>query len=463
MFSNNSRDLSNINSFWTNYIDNLRKCGIRQKDLRWHVKRAEEYIKLNSGKKIRDFNRIEVEDYFDKLLRTKRTQDWQYTQTVDAIQNLFITVNSPLTNEVDWRLWRAKAETLVEQSTISYEEIGELPSQKVYPLGSVSEKMKDLHGELLDALVIEVRSRNYSIRTEQAYLGWAKKFLLFLGDKDPKIEGTKEITVFLQNLAVYKHVAASTQNQALNALVFFYEKALKIPVGELGNFARAKRPKRLPTVLSQREVSLLLKNLSGIHYMMGSLLYGAGMRLMECVRLRIQDIDFDRKLIVVRDGKGKKDRVVPFPEILREHLRVHLIHVKEIHKQDLDDGFGNVYLPDALATKYPNAMKEWGWQYVFPSKRLSVDPRSKKTRRHHIHENSLQKVIKKASLKLEIPKKVNCHALRHSFATHLLESGQDIRTIQELLGHSDVSTTMIYTHVLNRGGTGVISPLDSLF
>lgn len=233
-------------------------------------------------------------------------------------------------------------------------------------------------------------------------------------------------------------------------------------VGDLGEFVRAKRPRKLPVVLSRKEMSLLLARLNGIHYLMASLLYGTGMRLMECVRLRVQDIEFDLNMIVVRDGKGKKDRVVPLPQLLKRPLEVHLIEVRDLHRKDLENGFGEVFLPDALARKYPSAPREWGWQYVFPSSRLSVDPRSGSSRRHHLHENGLQKAIKRAAIDAAIPKKINCHALRHSFATHLLESGQDIRTIQELLGHADVSTTMIYTHVLNRGGPGVISPLDAL-
>jgi integron integrase len=235
-----------------------------------------------------------------------------------------------------------------------------------------------------------------------------------------------------------------------------------VEVGELGEFARAKRPRKLPVILSRKEMAALLAGLAGVQYTMASLLYGTGMRLMECVRLRVQDVDFDRNLILVRNGKGNKDRVVPFPGILRTPLADHLQRVRQIHQEDVEKGFGEVFLPDALARKYPSAPREWLWQYVFPSSRLSVDPRTGATRRHHVHENSLQKSIKKAATQAKIAKKVNCHALRHSFATHLLESGHDIRTIQELLGHADVSTTMIYTHVLNRGGAGVLSPLDSL-
>ncbi|MFA5923825.1 MAG: integron integrase [Methylococcaceae bacterium] len=321
------------------------------------------------------------------------------------------------------------------------------------------------YGKSLDELVVVIRQRNYSIRTEQAYLGWVCRFLLFVGDREITTVGNAEIVSFLQDLAVRGQVAASTQNQALNGLVFFFTQVLKREVGILDDFVRAKRPRHLPVVLSRAEAGRLLRELqklSSLHYLMAGLLYGTGMRLMECVRLRVQDVDFDQNLIMVRDGKGQKDRVVPFPQSLRQLLTDHLQERQRLHQEDLAQGLGEVFLPDALARKYPNAAKEWIWQYVFPSGRLSVDPRSGETRRHHIHENGLQKSIKKAALTASICKRVNCHALRHSFATHLLESGHDIRTIQELLGHADVSTTMIYTHVLGRGGHGVISPLDSL-
>jgi integron integrase len=315
---------------------------------------------------------------------------------------------------------------------------------------------------LLNALIAEIRRRNYSIRTEQVYEMWVCRFILFNNDNDPKQLGAIEVVSFLQYLAVKRNVAASTQNQALNALVFFYRHAVKQSLDDLGDFVRAKRPKRLPVVLTQNEVNGLLNQMEGTHHLMASLLYGAGMRLMDCVRLRVQDVNFEYREILVRNGKGQKDRVVPLPERTMKPLMAHLKEVRLLHQKDLDTGFGRVYLPNALARKYPNAAKEWHWQYVFPSTRLSVDPRSGITRRHHVHENGLQKVVKIAAQKADIQKKVNCHSLRHSFATHLLMSGQDIRTVQELLGRADVSTTMIYTHVLNRGGHAVISPLDRI-
>ncbi|WP_289022594.1 integron integrase [Desulfobacter postgatei] len=322
--------------------------------------------------------------------------------------------------------------------------------------------VRKVHAEILTQLLVALRTRNYSIRTEQSYESWVTRFISFCGNREPETLGSGEVVSFLQHLAVQRNVAESTENQALNALVFFYDKVLKQPLADIGNFVRAKRPRRLPVVLTRSEVAKILGQMAGTQKLMASLLYGTGMRLMDCVRLRVQDIDFGYQQIVIRDGKGKKDRMLPLPERLVNQLKTHLEAVHEIHETDLEKGLGETSLPNALEQKYPNGAKEWGWQYVFPSGRLSVDPRSGKTRRHHIHENGLQKAIKNAAQQANITKRVNCHALRHSFATHLLESGYDIRTVQELLGHADVSTTMIYTHVLNRGGKGVKSPLDAL-
>jgi len=274
--------------------------------------------------------------------------------------------------------------------------------------------------------------------------------------------GEHEITQFLSALAVDGHVSASTQNQALCALLFLYRHVLDQNVGWLDDVVRAKRPQRLPVVLTRHEVKALLGALEGVHWLMASLLYGAGLRLLECLRLRVKDIDFSTNQLVVREGKGNKDRVTVLPTSVKAPFAAHLVSVRALHQRDLEHGFGRVYLPDALHQKYPNADREWGWQWVFPASQLSVDPRSGERRRHHVHESVLQKAVRAAARQAGIVKPVGCHTLRHSFATHLLEGGYDIRTIQELLGHRDVSTTMIYTHVLNRGGKGVASPADRL-
>ena len=316
--------------------------------------------------------------------------------------------------------------------------------------------------KLLDLVRNTIRLKHYSIRTERAYIDWIKRFILFHHKRHPASMGAPEIRAFLSYLAVEGRVAASTQTQALSALVFLYREVLHRNVDSLGKVERAKKPERLPVVFSRAEVRAVLAHLDGQHWMMASLLYGAGLRLMECVRLRVKDVDFTYRQILVRDGKGQKDRVSMLPQAIAEPLRQHLGKVKVLHEEDLAEGFGEVYLPFALARKYTGASREWGWQYVFSARRRSIDPRSGTERRHHIDEKTLQEAMKKAVRAAKIVKPGSCHTLRHSFATHLLEAGYDIRTVQELLGHKDVRTTMIYTHVLNRGGKGVRSPLDTM-
>ena len=314
--------------------------------------------------------------------------------------------------------------------------------------------------KLLDQVRDAIRVKHYSYRTEEAYVYWAKAYILFHHKRHPKQMGEREISQFLTHLAVDKNVAASTQNQALSALLFLYREVLRRPLDERIQAKRAKRPARLPVVFSKEEVRAILAQLEGTPWLMASLLYGSGLRLMECLRLRVKDVDFGYEQLVVRDGKGHKDRVTPLAHALNEPLRRHLSRVKTLHEQDLKEGFGQVYLPFALARKYPNADHAWGWQYVFPSSKRSTDPRSDELRRHHLSESVLQRAVKGALRQTGITKQGSCHTSRHSFATHLLEAGYDIRTVQELLGHKDVSTTMTYTHVTRKGGQGVRSPLD---
>lgn len=313
---------------------------------------------------------------------------------------------------------------------------------------------------LLDQVRARLRLKHYSLRTEQAYVGWIRRFILANGKRHPREMGVSEVEAFLSALAIQGQVAAGTQNQALSALLFLYREVLSIELPWMETVVRAKRPQRVPVVLSRDEVTRLLAMMDGRFGLMASLLYGSGMRLMECVRLRVKDVDFELNQICVRDGKGGKDRHVPLPQRLRESLRAQLERTRLVHQQDLAAGLGAVWLPYALARKYPSASREPGWQYVFPSDRLSHDPRGGERRRHHLDEAGLQRAVRAARCKARIVKPATCHTLRHSFATHLLEAGQDIRTIQELLGHKDVATTQIYTHVLNRGGHGVLSPLD---
>ena len=306
----------------------------------------------------------------------------------------------------------------------------------------------------------KIRLKHYSIRTEEAYVQWIKRFILFHDKKHPKDLNRGHIEAFLTHLAVQRNVAASTQNQAFAALLFLYEKVLETDTFSDVDAFRAKPPERLPVVLSVDEAFSVIDAMTGVFQLIIKLIYGTGMRGIECVRLRVKDIDFERNEITVRRGKGQKDRVTMLPEEIKPALENHLRYVKKVHDTDLAQGFGKVYMPFALDRKYPNAAGEWMWQYVFPSFRRSVDPRSGAERRHHIHLSSVNNNLKKAARTAGIKKQLSTHVFRHSFATHLLESGYDIRTIQELLGHKDVRTTQIYTHVLNKGGRGVKSPLD---
>jgi integron integrase len=320
--------------------------------------------------------------------------------------------------------------------------------------------MDDGKPKLLEQVRQQVRVRNYSIRTENVYAEWVKRFIRFHRYRHPAEMGAAEIEAFLTHLAVTRNVSASTQNQALAALLFLYKEVLKLELPWLAGIVRAKKPKHLPVVLTREEVGAVLEQLQGVSWIVASLLYGAGLRLLEALRLRVKDVDFARGEVLVRDGKGQKDRVTMLPRRVVLPLQQHLRQAELLHQQDLAEGFGLANLPFALARKYPNAAAEWGWQFVFPSLNRSVDPRSKGVFRHHVHEKTIQRAVREATRRAGLVKHATPHTLRHSFATHLLEGGQDIRTVQELLGHSDVKTTMIYTHVLNRGGFAVMSPLD---
>ncbi|SEL58575.1 integron integrase [Atopomonas hussainii] len=314
--------------------------------------------------------------------------------------------------------------------------------------------------KLLEQMREQIRLRHYSIRTESVYTEWVRRFIRFHKYRHPLELGGPEVEAFLTHLAVRRDVSVSTQNQALSSILFLYQKVLHVELPWLENVVRAKRPQRLPVVLTRAEVSSVFSQLDGSMWLIANLLYGSGMRLMEALRLRVKDVEFTRHEIVIRDGKGNKDRITMLPLTLAMPLKLHLERVRALHQQDLNEGFGITKLPYALARKYPHAASDWGWQFVFPSKNRSEDPRAGNIYRHHVHEKTVQRAMRNAVRAVGLTKPATPHTLRHSFATHLLESGQDIRTVQELLGHADVKTTQIYTHVLNRGGLAVISPLD---
>lgn len=316
--------------------------------------------------------------------------------------------------------------------------------------------------KLLDRLREALHSRHYSRRTVRAYTLWVRRFVLFHDKRHPANMAETEINEFLTDLAVHKRVSASTQTQALSALLFLYRHVLGREIGDLGDLIRARRPTRLPVVMTREEVRAVLGRLTGEKRLMGYLMYGAGLRLMECLRLRVQDVDFGARRILVRDGKGNKDRVTMLPAIVAAPLRDHLEEARVVHQRDLTDGNGRVVMPHALERKYPHAGREWRWQWVFPQARRWRNPQTGQQGRHHVHETIVQRAVKEAAARAGLTKRVSCHTFRHSFATHLLEDGYDIRTVQELLGHRDVKTTMIYTHVLNRGPAAVRSPADAL-
>lgn len=315
---------------------------------------------------------------------------------------------------------------------------------------------------LLERVRTALRARHYSIRTEEAYVAWIRRFILHHAKRHPQEMGAPEVVDFLTHLALRRNVSASTQNQALSALLFLYRAVLGRELEGLDRSVRARRPQRLPTVLSRGEVGRLLARLDGEPRLMASLLYGSGLRLMECLRLRVRDVDFGNRQLLVRDGKGRRDRAALLPRSALRPLRQQIERVRAVHARDLAAGFGSVWLPDALERKYPSAACSLGWQWLFPASRRSRDPRTGSRRRHHLHASALQRAVARAGAEAGIPKHASCHALRHSFATHLLEDGSDIRTVQELLGHRSVQTTMIYTHVLQRGPLGVSSPVDRL-
>ena len=308
-----------------------------------------------------------------------------------------------------------------------------------------------------------IRLKHYSIHTEEAYIGWTKRFITFHNRRHPRELNEKDVEAFLSHLATNEHVAANTQNQAFNAIVFLYRNVLKLPFSEEIQALRAKKPERVPTVLTKDEVKRLLSVMSGTNLLLAKMLYAGGLRLMECLRLRVADLDFEQQQLTVRDDKGGKDRCTLFPLALHSAVCDHLKRVKTLYYHDLEEGYGRVYLPYALKRKYPHAEALWIWQYVFPSEKLLMDPRSGERRRHHWNPGTLQTAVKVAATKAKLTKRVSCHTLRHSFATHLLQRGYDIRTVQHLLGHKDLSTTMIYTHVLKQGGLAVQSPFEDLY
>ena len=466
-------ETNGADQLWERYVEKTKGCNIPPNSIRWYVKRVEDYLRVHSELNLHQHSAEHVDNYLQALGRNSRLQDWQFRQVVDALRIFFVDLlDIQWAAAFPWTFWIESSKPLPDShATVArdYLPVGTNDKLKVGSHKAVNEdnglvaKASELFPEHFEKLVTRVRTKQYSIRTEQAYVQWLARYVAYHDMKDPANLDGHSVNAYLEYLVVKRNVSASTQSQALCALVFFYKQVLEIDLGDFGNFSHSKKPRRLPVVLSPSEVASLFSKIEHpVNQLMANLLYGCGLRLLECIRLRVFDVDFNYQQIIIRNAKGNKDRVVPLPKRLVGALRDQINYVKKLQEQDLAEGYGEVYLPDALSRKYPNAAKEIGWAYLFPASKLSVDPRSKKTRRHHINETVLQKQIKKAAKDAGLYKRVSCHSLRHSFATHLLESGYDIRTVQELLGHADVSTTMIYTHVLNKPGVSVLSPLDQL-
>ena len=456
--------------FWGKYIEKTRSYSSDPRVQRAYVLCAEDYIKFHLYLDLHTHTPKLITDYLNVKGRNPRLKDWQFKQIVISLKILFMDVfELAWATHFPWNSWLSSAKYPKGNHVTVARKDSSLDINTIIK-SSLDKGQKVLFRQVLEKyphhiknLVKKIRLKNYSIRTEHSYLGWLLRFILFNRLKDPATMHEKEIGLFLDYLVIERQVSSSTQSQALCAIIFFYSQVLERDLSDNITFTHSKKPRRLPVVLSQHEVRRVFSCInSRTHRLMANLLYGCGMRLMECIRLRVLDIDFDYHQILIRQAKGKKDRVVPLPQSLVTVLKKQINNVEKLHIDDLKQGLGHTYLPAALARKYPNAEREFRWQYIFPSSRISKDPRSGVFRRFHVHESGLQRHIKRAADKSNINKRVNCHTLRHSFATHLLESGYDIRTVQELLGHADVSTTMIYTHVLNKPGISVVSPFDTL-
>ncbi len=439
-------DLSNKkyrSNNWTAYINLLQRKRIPQKSHPYYVSAVEYFMHAFPKRALSSLSQDEIEQYLAAQLQ-KRLESWQKIQLIEAIQLLLIeAVDIRTARFVDWGYWR---EQVIDSNL--------LPDNR--PL---KQRSAGVNSAWLFELTRKIQAKNYSIRTEKTYLNWVKQFDCFLRGRKFDDVAPRDIESFLSYLAVDRKVSKSTQNVALNSVVFLMREVLNRPADEYG-FTHAKRDQRLPTVLSKDEIKRLLVHVADDYALMVGLMYGTGMRLMECVRLRVKDIDFDYSQIIVREGKGNKDRVVPLPDCYRDAIHAQLAFVKQQHQEDLALDAGGVFLPESLIRKYPNTQKELRWRYVFPSSRISFDPHSGAKRRHHIHATALQGAVKRASESAGLLKRVSSHVLRHSFATHMLEAGYDIRTVQALLGHADVETTMIYTHVLNKPGLSVKRPAD---
>jgi integron integrase len=444
--------IDDVNKFWDRFRDLVIQSGVSESYADWYVRWGQKFALSIKGRPLRRRTAEDIQLFLINISNKKSIQRWQVEQALEALKllyNVYLKLPIPI-HEVP-PLDSLKNNPKSTETNINFRDT----------LARKNEIL-NLYGDLFGKIRKEIRYRHYSIRTEKSYVDWISRYSIFFNKTNPEKLGANEIRQYLDYLATDRKVAASTQNQALNAIVFLYTQVLKQEAGDFSEFVRARRPRKVPVVLTLQEISLLMNQLAGINRLMSGLLYGAGLRIMECIRLRIKDVDFAQNQIIVRNGKGAKDRITILPEKYKDPLKKQVADAKTLFMKDLEDGLDGVYIWPSFERKKPGAAKNWIWQYVFPSYNLSIDPRSGKVRRHHLHPNTLRRAIAGAARSSELSKEVTPHTLRHSFATHLLEKGYDIRTVQELLGHSDVSTTMIYTHVLNKPGLPVLSPADFL-
>jgi len=444
-------------SGWHSYFEAMQRAGVKKSAQPWYVQHVKRFVSTHPEQRINSITSHELDTHLNSIPYKWFITDWQHAQYIDALRLLFAeTADCEWAKMFPWTDHQTQAKTLHDShATLAREPAGSNPR---LPLFSI--RLTDAQKAALVAMVESLRVNDYAMKTELSYYPWVQRFLLSCPNRPLHELNESDVSAFLSTLVLGRNVSRRTQNQALNAIVYFFRHVLEKSLENL-NHRKSTQPAKLPSVLTQAQIRQLLKQIGPNWLPLAEVMYGAGLRLMECIRLRVKDVDLEHGIIDVVDGKGGKHRRVPLPNHCSEQLRQQIERVGTLHQQDLAEGFGSVYMPGALARKYPSAPKELAWQFLFPSTRLSVDPRTGITRRHHSHESGLQKAIRQAALNCRFTKPVSSHTLRHSFATHLLEAGYDIRTVQELLGHADVSTTMIYTHVMNRPGViPVKSPLD---
>ena len=442
--------INDVNRFWNQFRDLVIQSGVSDSYADWYVKWGQKFALSIKGKPLRQRTVEDIQRFLINISNKKGVQRWQVEQARESLKLLYnihlklpIPIHEAPTFNSTKNEYKASLTNGNFRDTLAHKD-----------------EILNLYRDLFEKIRKEIRYRHYSIRTEKSYIDWIVRYLIFFNKTPPEKLEANEIRQYLDYLATDRKVAASTQNQALNAIVFVYTQVLKRDTGDFSEFVRAKRHIKVPVVLNRQEMSLLMDQLAGINWLMSGLLYGAGLRIMECIRLRIKDVDFGQNQIIVRNGKGAKDRITILPEKYKDPLKKQVNNAKGLFMKDLENGFDGVYIWPSFERKKPGAAKNWIWQYVFPASNLSIDSRSGKVRRHHLHPTTLRRAIAGAARSSGLSKEVTPHTLRHSFATHLLEKGYDIRTIQELLGHADVSTTMIYTHVLNKPGLPVLSPAD---